>query len=453
MSELIQVLPGRLEHRKAIVKLHKADVPHSAISRILAVSEKTITRTMKRDPEKLEDARRSGRRAKYKMPEHTQIISFYCHTPPLPGLRRWTLSLGTSYLNAHPEIIGKPVTRASLHRILHGHGKRPHGRSDYLHIVDPEHFPKQDHILDVYRRHSDNLYLFDECPCLQALTRDTPDLVDDNGARKVDVRYHRNGTTDLIAIMKYTTGKIFARCTSNHKTPTLIRVLRGHIEEHSKDAQIHYICDNLNPHFNEQLCKAIAKLCGLKSPAPKELCTGKKRREWLQREDKRIVFHFLPYHASWLNVVEIWFGLLYQHSLKDRQCTCVASLRELIMDYAKTWNDNFAHPFTMKYDGEGLHERVVRCLARVLKGAEINPTHTPYLGNQMLLIANLFTDYHDKVPEENWQEFTTVFTENSETITRLIESDKGPIRRKRALCALHELTNLLAENVADKSAA
>jgi len=453
MSELIERLPSRLERRKAIVKLYEADVTSSTISRILGVSQKTITRTMKRGSDGLEDIPGCGRPAKYKLSEHTQMISFYCHTPPLPGLRRWTLTLATSYLNAHQEILGKPVTRASLHRILYSHGKRPHVRSDYLHIVDPEFFPKQQHILEVYKHHGDNLYLFDECPCLQALTRDTPDLVDDGGARKVDSRYHRNGTTDLIAIMKYSTGKIFARCTSNHKTPTLIRVLREHIAEQGKDAQIHYICDNLTPHFNERLCKAVAKLCGLKSPQPKELCTGKNRREWLQREDKPIVFHFLPYHASWLNVVEIWFGLLHQHCLKDRQCNSVAALRELIIAYVKTWNEHFAHPFIMKYDGKGLHERVVRCLTLLLTSFEINATHTPYLGNQMLLIGNLFTNYHDKVPEDNWHKFITVFTDKRESITRLIQSDKGPIRRKRALSALDLLANLLSLPVVEEISA
>ncbi len=63
----------------------------------------------------------------------------------------------------------------------------------------------------------------------------------------------------------------------------------------------------------------------------------------------------------------------------------------------------------------------------------------------MLLIGNLFTDYHDKVPEDNWHKFITVFTDKRQSITQLIESDKGPIRRKRALNALDRLTNLLAE--------
>ena len=446
---------SRVLRREAVFSLQQAGIDNQIIGTVMEIHSRTVKRTLLRDPAKLHDAPRSGRSPKYNMSEQTQIISFYCHTPPLPGLRRWTLSLATTYLNAHPEIIGETVTRASLHRTLKHHGRRSHVRSDNCHIIDPQHFPKQEHILDVYQRHGDNLFLFDECPCLQAITRDTPDLVDDNGARKVDGRYHRNGTTDLIAVMKYSTGKIFSRCTSNHKTPTLIRVLREHIAEQGKDAQIHYICDNLNPHFSEQLCSAIAKLCGLNSPEPRELRTGEKRREWLQREDKRIVFHFLPYHASWLNLVEIWFGLLHQHCLKDRQCTTVALLRALIKDYVTTWNDNFAHPFTMKYTGEGLHERVVRCFTRTIKRFEVDPIHTPYLGNQMLLMGNLFTDYHDKVPSGNWEEFIHVFTDSRETITQLIESDKGPIRRKRALTALQQLTNIVTEPTkgAEKSTA
>jgi hypothetical protein len=63
-----------------------------------------------------------------------------------------------------------------------------------------------------------------------------------------------------------------------------------------------YIMDNLNTHFNDEFCKAVAELSNVTYDPLK---TGFERRQWLQRENKRIVIHFTPFHGSWLNMIEI----------------------------------------------------------------------------------------------------------------------------------------------------
>ena len=63
----------------------------------------------------------------------------------------------------------------------------------------------------------------------------------------------------------------------------------------------------LSSHYHKDFCRTVAELSAVPYPTLK---SGAERRQWLQSEDKRIVVHFLPFHASWLNLSEIWFGLL-----------------------------------------------------------------------------------------------------------------------------------------------
>ena len=45
-------------------------------------------------------------------------------------------------------------------------------------------------------------------------------------------------------------------------------------------------------------------------------CTHKRNDDWLAKYDGRVQFHFTPTSASWLNQIEIWFGLLTRKSLR-----------------------------------------------------------------------------------------------------------------------------------------
>lgn len=85
-------------------------------------------------------------------------------------------------------------------------------------------------------------------------------------------------------------------------------VNRWIIRIESDDVELHYIFDNYNTHYHDNFCKTVAKLSGVKY---KPLKTGKERQSRsVGAEDKRVVIHFLPFHGSWLNMIEIWFGLL-----------------------------------------------------------------------------------------------------------------------------------------------
>jgi len=61
----------------------------------------------------------------------------------------------------------------------------------------------------------------------------------------------------------------------------------------------------------------VAELSGIACPPEHDLSNQAKRVQWLCREDKRIVIHFTPYHGSWLNLVEIWFGIMGAKVLRE----------------------------------------------------------------------------------------------------------------------------------------
>ena len=193
---------------------------------------------------------------------------------------------------------------------------KPHLSKYFLHITDPDFFPKLEHLIPLYKNPSENLFCFDECPGIQILQRLVPDLITDEMRKRLEeFEYARNGTIDVFAFLQVKTGKVFAECRPNHQKETLIEVFEKHLKTLPKNEKIHYIMDNLASHSCYELCILIAKYSYIECPAEKNLNTAVKRREWLQCENKRIVFHYTPFHGSWLNMVEIWFGILNQKCL------------------------------------------------------------------------------------------------------------------------------------------
>ena len=107
----------------------------------------------------------------------------------------------------------------------------------------------------------EHLFNFDECTALQAKSTLAPELpAVPNKPRYEEFEYRRNGTIDLMAFLNPKTGKVFGRCTPNHNTQTLSRVFKEHVNTLPSDAPLHYIMDNLNTHFNDEFCKAVAEL-------------------------------------------------------------------------------------------------------------------------------------------------------------------------------------------------
>lgn len=393
----------------------------------------------RRDPH-LQELARSGRPARITEQIQLKIVAFYCQKQPLPGINRWTLSTAKKYLEDHPEVIGSPVSRATIARILSSHGLKPHLTKYFLQITDPEFFTKMQPIIELNCNPPEHLFYFDECPGIQALSRVDAELPPgEKLIRKRGFDYRRNGTTDVMAFLEARTGQVFARCPANHKHAALIEVFEQHVRTQPEDASLHYVMDNLSPHFHDAFCRVVARLSG---ESYQGLATGKERREWLQNSGKRITVYFTPFHGSWLNLVEIWFGILNRHGLKEMDFESVELLREWILQFIQTWNTGMAHPFNWTYTGEGLHGKALRRFSQWLR-MESGDASCGFLSKQMLLTVNLINDFGDKVPSADWQNFNGVFAEKTHYIDRIIENETKPRVRKKGLEALAALKTAL----------
>lgn len=122
------------------------------------------------------DLPRSGRPAQYLETFKLALTGFYCQTQPFAHAGRWTLRWAAVYLAAHPERLKATPSKSTIHRILQENSLKPHQSRYFLHITDPDFFPKMEHLINLYTRAPENLYFFDECPGIQILKRLLPDL-------------------------------------------------------------------------------------------------------------------------------------------------------------------------------------------------------------------------------------------------------------------------------------
>jgi len=424
----LRFIGERVRQRATIALLSMGGIDPRSIAIFTSTHTKTVRRWVCRIEEgkPLSDKKRSGRSRHFSEAVRLMAIAVYCqHTPPLPGVHRWSLRDAERSSKELPE----PMSHSTLHRILLEHALRPHRRKYYLQITDPDFFPKMEQIIGCYSDPPENLYCFDECTCIQALTRLTPTLpAGPHQPALEDFDYRRNGTTDLLAFLNPATGKVYGQCTPNHDRHTLGRVFSSHVRIHPPDTKIHYIMDNLSAHYHDDFCLTVAKLSGVPySP----LRTGAQRRQWLQSPHKRIVVHFVPFHASWLNMVEIWFGILKAKCLRNGQFFSVKTLRETIMNFIETWNEFYAHPFRWSYTGKGLHQKAVRRFCRLLS-IETDQMESKFLTSQLLLMSNIAEHYLGLIPASDWFELIHLATEKGDYMSNIIQSDSRPRGQKKA---------------------
>ena len=409
-----------------IKELLEAEYSESHIASIVRCTPRTVNNWANRfQIEKtLFDRNRSGRPSIIPLAAKFRLVGFYCQHEPLPGCSRWTIRWAESYLNENPSILQIPISRSSIHRCLAFNALKPHKWKYFLHISDPYFFEKMEKIIWLYLNPPKNLYCLDECTGLQALEQIAPKLFTGNSnSRLLEFEYKRHGTVSIFSVLKVSDGKVFTDIIPDHTALTIIESLKKHITLHSGNEIIHYICDNYSSHSTEEFCHEIATLCKIKCSA--NLDTLSKRKQWLESEDKRIIFHYTPCHGSWLNMIEIWFGILQQKSLKGESFTSTTKLEEGILNFTDTWNEHFSHPFKWNYKGDGLYDKVVSRLTRWLQ-LESRELCYVFFEKQLKLMINLVANHWGKINKELWAVLHQTLNEKylfTETIIRSVNFD------------------------------
>jgi len=440
-------MPASVSYRQAVLVLAEAQVEVNAIARMVPYSVVTVRRWIQRGRTGVgvHDCARSGRPPRYPEQAQLRMVAFYCQTQPLPGCGRWTLRWAARRLKAEPDRLGVCPSKSTLHRILQRNHLKPHQSRYFLHITDPDFFPKMEHLLGLYRNPPRNLFFFDECPGIQILKRLTPDLHTETLRKRLEeFEYIRNGTLDVLAFLHHADGKVHLECRADHKTATFLEVFRRHTDRFPPTAPLHYVMDNLAPHRGYPLCRLVAELSGIECPSEPALSTQAKRVQWLGREDKRIVIHFTPYHGSWLNLIEIWFGIMGAKVLHE-SFGSPDQLKGALEAFMNDWNSVLAHPFRWSYDGTGLHEKAVRRFTTMLQSSAAH-LEIRILTKQMMLLTNLLKDYFSEVSGDAWRQLTAATSLQSEAISNLIQQEDGPIRKQKAQQAAANLAAALQEH-------
>ncbi len=427
----------KADSRQGMLALAEAGVDDKAIGLFIGCSVYTVRRWICRgvQTDDLTDLPRSGCPAMYAEEIALKVVAFYCQTRPLPGCGRWTLTWAAAHLAAHPAQIGVSPGRSTIHRILRNNSLKPHLSSYFLQITDPNFFPKMEHLLVLYKNPPTNLFFFDECPGIQILKRLTPDLrTEDVKKRLEEFEYIRNGTMDVFAFLTHADGQVYAECHANHETSTFLSVFRRHVAQWPSTEKLHYVMDNLSCHRCYSFCQLVAELSDVQCPPEKNLDSQEKRSEWLQSKNKRIVIHFTPFHGSWLNWGEIWFGIMGRKVLGESFGGADA-LKAAFESFVEQWNVLLAHPFCWSYDGEGLHEKAVTRFTAMLRDSA-GEFDLRILTKMLMLMTNLLNDYFSSVPDPIWAQFVAAVSLKYEIIADLIERENGPQRKAKAEQAL-----------------
>lgn len=200
----------------------------------------------------------------------------------------------------------------------------------------------------------------DEMTAIQALERIAPDLP--MSCRKpvaVEFEYKRHGTQTLIAAIEVATGAVCGWVGDTRTEEDFARFIEWVIQGNPGYRSYHFVLDQLNTHKSETLVRATARLCGLDIDLGVKGESGilqsmQTREAFLSRPDKAIVFHFTPKHASWMNQIEIWFGILARKVIKRGTFGSKEQLREKLLAFIDYFNATMAKPFRWTYQGKPL---------------------------------------------------------------------------------------------------
>ena len=293
-----------------------------------------------------------------------------------------------------------------------------------------------------------NLFFFDECPGIQILKRLTPDLqTNTTRARLEEFEYIRNGTTDVLAFFNNSNGKVYAECQPNHETTTFLEVFKRHVDQlPPSNEKLHYVMDNLSTHRSYRFCQLVAELSGVICPSEKELNTPAKRSDWLQVDNKQVVIHFTPFHGSWLNLVENWFGIMGRKVLKESYAGADALINSFHAFLAH-WNDYLCHPIKWTYDGKGLQEKAVMRFAKMLH-TSTEQMDVNILKKLSLLMSNLLRDYFNDVSEQTWSYLFEMVSAKESLLLGVLEKDDRPRCKENTEKAFKDFKAALDEHIA-----
>ena len=229
------------------------------------------------------------------------------------------------------------LSHSSVQRIWAAHGLKPHLTRSFKLSNDPKFCEKVQDIVGLYLDPPDKALVLsvDEKSQIQALDRTQPGLPLKKGrAGTMTHDYKRHGTTTLFAALDVATGKVIGECMSRHRHQEFLRFLRTIDRNAPKQFDLHLIVDNYATHKHAKV------------------------KAWLKRHP-RFHLHFTPTSASWINLVERFFGLITGDAIRRGVFRSVAELKIAIEAYLEQHNAE-PKPFVWTAPAVDILEKVAR---------------------------------------------------------------------------------------------
>lgn len=212
---------------------------------------------------------------------------------------------------------------------------------------------------DVCRQLGTHTICVDEMTSLQANERRAPTMLPFPGqVGKTECQYTRHGTLSLTGSWDVAAGQMIE--TTIDKTRTA-EDFSSHIMatiSSDPDAEWIFVMDNLNTHYGEPIVRSIAKLLGIDESTLGEkrkrtgiLGSAASRKAFLADPSHRIRFVFIPKHSSWLNQIEMIFGVISRRVMRNGDFTSLQDLKDKLRRFVDYFNRTFAKPVNWKYDG------------------------------------------------------------------------------------------------------